>query len=75
MNLANYLDLYHNHLSETRAIELNFPIWNILGQYVWPNKYIGGTYENEFNYLKVDLRQGGLVRRCYINYKKSDSIN
>lgn len=52
MNLANYLDLYHNHLSETRAIELNFTIWNILGQYVWPNKYIGGTYENEFNYLK-----------------------
>ncbi len=34
------------------AQERNFDKWNILGQYVWPNNYVGGTYENEIGYLK-----------------------
>jgi hypothetical protein len=30
----------------------NFNAWPVLNQYVWANNYIGGSYENEINYLK-----------------------
>ncbi|MBN2173324.1 MAG: CotH kinase family protein [Bacteroidales bacterium] len=32
--------------------ERNFIKWNILGQYVWPNYFVGETYEEEVDYLK-----------------------
>ncbi len=30
----------------------NFQKWPVLGQYVWPNFYVGKTYSDEVNYLK-----------------------
>ena len=27
--------------------------WGVLGNYVWPNEFIGNTYQSEINYLKV----------------------
>ena len=30
----------------------NFNAFPILDRYVWPNNYVGGTYENEISYLK-----------------------
>jgi len=30
----------------------NFSLYPILNQYVWPNRYIGGSYANEIKYLK-----------------------
>jgi len=30
----------------------NFQRWNILGNYIWPNNFVGGTYESEISYLK-----------------------
>ncbi len=30
----------------------NFQKWQILGRYVWPNPYIGATYESEITYLR-----------------------
>ena len=50
MNLTNYLDLYHDHLNEAGAIELIYDLEHL--GHVWPNKYVGGTYD-EFNYLKA----------------------
>jgi len=29
----------------------NFQRWPVLDEYVWPNAYIGGSYENEIDYL------------------------
>ncbi len=29
----------------------NFQRWPILDQYIWPNAYVGGSYENEIDYL------------------------
>ncbi len=29
----------------------NFQRWPILEEYVWPNAYVGGSYENEIDYL------------------------
>jgi hypothetical protein len=53
---------YLNHVIDSCAYDLrdaqkrNFQTWNILGIYVWPNNYVGGTYDNELNYLKNWLK-------------------
>lgn len=35
------------------AQQRNFSKWKILGTYVWPNYFIGNTFESEINYLKT----------------------
>jgi hypothetical protein len=34
------------------AVDRNFVRWPILGQYVWPNHFVGTTHLEEVNYLK-----------------------
>jgi len=34
------------------AQQRNFNAFPVLTQYVWPNNYVGGTYDNEISYLK-----------------------
>lgn len=34
------------------AVDRNFERWDILGTYVWPNSYVGETYDDEVDYLK-----------------------
>ncbi len=34
------------------AVDRNFTRWQILGEYVWPNNFIGNSYPNEIDYLK-----------------------
>ena len=34
------------------SIDRNYEVWPVLDSYVWPNAYIGGTYENELNYVR-----------------------
>jgi hypothetical protein len=34
------------------AQQRNFNAFPILSTYIWPNNYVGGTYQNEINYLK-----------------------
>jgi hypothetical protein len=43
-----------NALADTldESQERNFMIWPILGQYVWPNFFIGDTWEEEIEHLK-----------------------
>jgi hypothetical protein len=40
----------------TDAIARNFQRWPIIGQYVWPNFFIGPTYQSEVDYLKTWLQ-------------------
>jgi hypothetical protein len=61
--IENYInETYLNKFIDSCALELydaqkrNFKTWNVLGTYVWPNNYVGGTYQNELNYLKTWLR-------------------
>ncbi len=47
----------HEFLDEQAAYlgnaqKRNFQKWPVLGQYVWPNNFIGGLYEVEVNYVK-----------------------
>ncbi len=34
------------------AADRNFDRWRVLGSYVWPNNFVGNTYESEIEYLK-----------------------
>ncbi|MFK8045962.1 MAG: CotH kinase family protein [Crocinitomicaceae bacterium] len=37
------------------AAKRNFAKWPILGKYVWPNNYVGNSYQEEVDYLKFWL--------------------
>ncbi|MFO1461142.1 MAG: CotH kinase family protein [Verrucomicrobiota bacterium] len=49
-HVLSLVDGYTNLLAE--AQERNFKKWRILGQYVWPNAFIGSTYGEEIGFLK-----------------------
>ncbi|HYF66670.1 MAG TPA: CotH kinase family protein [Ohtaekwangia sp.] len=36
----------------TEARHRNYERWKILGTYIWPNQYVGATYEDEISFLK-----------------------
>jgi hypothetical protein len=44
------IDSLTAYLNEAR--QRNFQKWPVLGQYVWPNPYVGQTCEDELNYFK-----------------------
>ncbi len=48
--LMNYIDSVAASLEETS--QRHFQRWPILGTYVWPNNFIGNTYQEEIDYLK-----------------------
>lgn len=48
--INNFIDSMATTLTYAQA--RNFEKWDVLSTYVWPNNYIGGTYENEVAYLK-----------------------
>jgi hypothetical protein len=50
--ILNYIDSMVILTTDARV--RNFNKWdNVIGQYVWPNTYIGATYQDEVNYLKT----------------------
>jgi len=38
------------------AVERNFNQWPIHGVYIWPNPYVGNTYQQDINYMKNWIR-------------------
>ena len=49
--LGRLRELQEN-LKGSSAIDKNFGKWLILGKYIWPNKFIGDSYDSEINYLE-----------------------
>ena len=49
-NLNATIDSLSNELGDAPA--RNFARWPVLGEYVWPNFFIGDTYQEEVDYLK-----------------------
>jgi hypothetical protein len=45
------IDSYTETLSLSGGIQENFEKWPVLGQYVWPNNFVGNSYEEEKDYL------------------------
>jgi hypothetical protein len=50
-SLHTYIDSLANVLDD-EATARNFKAWPVLSQYVWPNYYVGPTYQSEVNWLK-----------------------
>lgn len=48
--LTSYIDSLGSILAE--PAERNYDRWPILGVYVWPNNFIGNTYQEELTYMK-----------------------
>ena len=48
--LIHYIDSLANILTEPAVRYFNR--WPILGVYVWPNNYVGNTYQEEITYMK-----------------------
>ncbi|MFD2933353.1 CotH kinase family protein [Spirosoma flavum] len=46
-----YVDSVATELTEART--RNFQRWPVIGVYVWPNGYVGQTYQQEIDYLKT----------------------
>ncbi len=49
-SVMSYIDNTVLHLGA--AVDRNFTRWPVLGNYVWPNYFVGNTYEEEVNWLK-----------------------
>lgn len=50
--ILSRLDAYNTELVEGNAINENFSQWRILGQWIWPNEYVGNSYSDERKYLQ-----------------------
>lgn len=54
-NINTWID--STALSLQPALKRNFSRWpNVMGKYVWPNYYVGSTYQNEVDWLKDWIR-------------------
>ncbi len=51
-SILNKIDDYETLLNKSGSVDENFKVWQILGVYVWPNNYVGKTYQEELNYLQ-----------------------
>jgi hypothetical protein len=50
-SLFNFIDSMALYLDD--AQQRNFQQWPTLGTYVWPNYYVGNTYQDELNFFKT----------------------
>jgi hypothetical protein len=79
-SIMTFLDNKIEYLGE--AIDRNFTRWPVLGTYVWPNYFIGETYEDEVGYLKrwitdrVDWIDANIMvaENVSENYSKNDLL-
>jgi len=55
VKLVGDIEVYTDELQEAQA--RNFQRWQILGTYVWPNYYVGPTWESEVNFMTNWLTQ------------------
>lgn len=49
-SIHNYIDSLA--LAMDDPIIRNYERWPIIGEYIWPNNYVGSSYQDEINYLK-----------------------
>jgi spore coat protein CotH len=56
-NVYSKIDKHSQLLEDTGSSYRNFNQWDILGDYVWPNRFVGDTYTEEVDYLKDWIQQ------------------
>lgn len=52
-----YIDAVADTLNEDHAQQRNFQRWPVLGEYVWPNYYVGNSFQEEVDWLKAWVSQ------------------
>jgi hypothetical protein len=66
------------------AIDRNFDNWNILNSHIWPNNFVGGTYQAEINYLKswlferiqwLDANIGQPTNPCFSAWQQDVTVS
>lgn len=55
--VMNKIDSIANLLSSGGAIDRNQQAYEIMGRHVWPNAYVGSSYQDEINYLKSWIKR------------------
>ena len=76
-SLMQFIDDNVAFLSE--ASDRNFDRWPVLGNYVWPNDYVGQTYEDEITFLKnwlqdrLDWMDANMIGDCAL-FTENDRI-
>ncbi len=50
-SILNKINTYQAVLDKSGSLDKNFKTWEVLGVYVWPNYYVGSTYQDELKYL------------------------
>jgi hypothetical protein len=55
-SIIGKIDAYTDNLIEANAINNNFNTWPIIGEWIWPNNFVGNTYVAENDYLKNFLK-------------------
>jgi len=45
------IDSYTEVLNRSNASKNNFIRWPVLGTYIWPNNFVGNTYQQELDYM------------------------
>jgi len=45
------IDGYIDRLDKSGSLDKNFETWPVLGTYIWPNNFVGNSYDEEINYL------------------------
>ena len=69
-SIFNFIDSMSLYLND--AQQRNFQRWNILGTYVWPNYYIGNTYQDELTFFKTWISDrliwidSNILGNCYV---------
>jgi len=46
------IDDYKTMLDKSGAVDTNFETWDVLNTYIWPNRFVGNSYDAEIDYLK-----------------------
>jgi len=79
-SLLLYLDNAANDIEEARI--RNFERWQILGQYIWPNYFVGASYGEELSYLenwltaRLQWMDDNMIGTCVTSrFDKPGSLN
>lgn len=78
-SIFNFIDSIALYIND--AQQRNFQKWDILGTYVWPNFYIGNTYQDELIFIKtwlsarLDWIDNNIVGNCNSLTNSDELIN
>ena len=56
-NVNSKIDKHSQLLEDTGSSFRNNNEWDVLGDYIWPNRFVGDTYPQEVDYLKNWIQQ------------------